>query len=48
MGLLMSDTMTLDPMLDDTMRWREGLSEWAYVFDTAADPHGHETADPAD
>jgi len=29
MGLLMSDTVLIDPMLDDTRRLLDGLSEWA-------------------
>jgi hypothetical protein len=29
MGLLMSDTMLIDPMLDDTVWLRDGLGAWA-------------------
>ena len=44
----MSDTMLIDPMLDDTLRLRDGLSEWAYAMDAARDCYEHEAADPTD
>ena len=48
MGLLMSDTMLIDPLLDDTMRLRDGLGAWAYAPDAARDVYEHEAADPAE
>ena len=46
MGLLMSDTLLIDPMLDETLRLRDGLSEWAYGLDVARDPYDHEAVGP--
>ena len=46
MGLLMSDALLIDPMLDDTLRLRDGLSEWAYAMDPMCDRYEHEAADP--
>jgi hypothetical protein len=48
MGLLMSDTLLIDPMLDDTLRLRDGLSEWAYAMDAARDRYEHEAVDPTE
>ena len=45
MGLLLSDTMLIDPLLDDTMRLRDGLGAWAFATDDARDGHDHEAAD---
>jgi hypothetical protein len=45
MGLLMSDTVLIDPMLDDTLRLRDGLGAWAYALDVARDPYEHEVTD---
>ena len=48
MGLLMSDTVLIDPMLDDTRRLLDGLSEWAYALDAASDRYDYEAADPTE
>jgi hypothetical protein len=48
MGLLMSDTLLIDPMLHDTMRLRDGLGEWAYTSELATDSYEHEVAESAD
>ena len=37
MGLLMSESMPLDHMLDDTAWMRERLSEWLYAADADDD-----------
>jgi hypothetical protein len=37
MGLLMSDTMLIDPMLDDTAWLRASLGAWACGLDVASD-----------
>ena len=44
MGLLMSDTMLIDPGLDDTTWRRESLSEWTYELDAARDVAEREAA----
>ena len=48
MGLLLSDTVLLDPLLDETLRLRDGLGAWAYAPDVARDPYDYEAADPAE
>ena len=48
MGLLLSDTTLIDPMLDETLRLRDGLGEWAYDLDVARDAYGYEAADSTD
>ena len=48
MGLLMSDTVLIDPMLDETLRLRDGLGAWAYATDVVGDPYDYESADPTD
>ena len=48
MGLLMSDTLLIDPALNETMPLLDSLSELAYANDAARDIHEHEAADPAD
>jgi hypothetical protein len=48
MGLLMSDTTLIDPLLDDTLWLRDGLGAWAYTTDVASDPYENEMADPAE
>ena len=48
MGLLLSDTMLVDPLLDDTMWLRDGLGAWAYALDVASDPYDHEAVDPTE
>jgi hypothetical protein len=45
MGLLISDTMLIDRMLDDTLRLRAGLGAWAYALDVARDAYEHEAAE---
>ena len=46
MGLLLSDTALLDPLLDETLWLRDGLGAWAYEVDAARDPYEHEAGDP--
>jgi hypothetical protein len=46
MGLLMSDTLLIDPTPNETMRLLDSLSELAYA--TGATAYEHEVADPAD
>ena len=48
MGLLMSDTLLIDPLLDDTLRLRDGLGAWAYAVGVASDPFDYEAADPSE
>ena len=48
MGLLLSDTVLIDPLLDETMRLRDGLGEWAYAPDAARDVYEHELPDPTE
>jgi hypothetical protein len=45
MGLLMSDTLLIDPTLDDTLALHDSLSAWTYALDPTCDAHEHETAD---
>lgn len=45
MGLLMSDTLLIDPLLDDTLRLRDRLGAWAYAPDVAGEPYEHEATD---
>jgi hypothetical protein len=45
MGLLMSDTMPSDPMLDDAAWMRESVSAWVQATDAARDPYEYEAAD---
>jgi hypothetical protein len=45
MGLLMSDTVLIDPLLDETTRLRDGLGEWAYALEMSRDAYGDEAAD---
>jgi hypothetical protein len=46
MGLLMSDTMLIDPTLDDATWLRESLGDWAYEQDAARDAAEHEATRP--
>ena len=48
MGLLMSDTVLIDPLLDETLRLRDGLGAWAYAPEVASDPYDCEAADPTE
>ena len=45
MGLLMSDTLLIDPTLDETMHLLDCLSELAYANDAARDPDDNDGAD---
>ena len=45
MGLLMSDSLMPDLMLDEALRLLDGLSELAYAADAACDDHEHEAVD---
>ena len=44
MSLLMSDTLLIDPLLDDALRLRDGLHEWAFAPDATYDVDEHEAA----
>ena len=46
MGLLMSDTLLIDPMLVETLRLRDGLSEWTYALAATCDGYEQEAAHP--
>jgi len=46
MGLLLSDSVLIDPLLDDTMWLRDGLGAWAYAPEVELDAYEHEPADP--
>ena len=48
MGLLLSDTVLIDPLLDETLRLRDGLGAWAYAMDAAPDPYESEAIDPSE
>jgi hypothetical protein len=48
MGLLMSDTMLIDPMLDDTAWLRDSLGAWTYGPDVASERYEDEPSDSAD
>jgi len=37
MGLLMSDSLMPDLLLDEALRLLDGLSEWTYALDVARD-----------
>jgi len=45
MGLLMSDTMLMDPALNEALRLLDGPVDVAYANDAAGDPHGDDSAD---
>jgi hypothetical protein len=45
MGLLLSDTVLHDSLLDETLRQRDGLGAWAFALDVAGDAYEHEAAD---
>ena len=45
MGLLMSDTVLIDTLLDDASRWLNSLSEWAYPLDATLNTDAEESAD---
>ena len=46
MGLLMSDTGLIDPMLDDIAWLRDTVSDWAYAMEADRDACEYEVADP--
>ena len=46
MGLLMSDTLLIDPTLDETMRLLDNLSELACANDAARESYEDDGADP--
>ena len=48
MRLLVSDSLLPDPLLDETLRLLDGLSELAYALDATCDGHEHEAADPSE
>jgi hypothetical protein len=45
MGLLMSDTMLIDPTLDETMRLLDSRSELAYANDAARESYEDDGTD---
>ncbi len=45
MGLLLSDTVLLDPLLDETLRLRDGLGGWESKLPAAYDLYEHEATD---
>ena len=47
MNLLVSDSVLIDPMFEETVRWQESLHEYAYSMDLARDSYEYETADLA-
>ena len=47
MGLLMSDSLLPDRLLDAALRLLDGLGELAYAGDATCDGHEHETSDPS-
>ena len=48
MGLLMSDSLMPDLLLDEALRLLDGLSEVAYAPDVASDPYVYDAADLAE
>lgn len=45
MGLLLSDTVLIDPLLDETLRLRDGLGDWPYALEVVSHADERETAD---
>ena len=45
MGLLMSDTLLIDPLLNETMHVLDSLNGLAYANDGARDPYENDGAD---
>ena len=45
MGLLMSETMLIDPLLDKTVWSRDAMGAWAYAPDATYGGDRHEAAD---
>jgi len=48
MGLLMSDTLLIDPTLNETMRLLDSLTEWAYTPDAGRDGDAGEGGELSD
>ena len=48
MGLLMSDSLMPDLLLDEALRLLDGVSELAYAPDVASDPYDYDAADPTE
>jgi hypothetical protein len=48
MGLLMSDAMPLDPMIDDLTWLRNTVRNWDYAMDSARDTYEYEMAEPTE
>ena len=44
----MSDSLPLDPLLDEALRLLDGLSELAYAVAATYDGDEHEAADPSE
>jgi len=42
MGLLMSDTVLIDPLLDEILRLPDGLGEWAYTLEMSRDAYEYQ------
>jgi hypothetical protein len=48
MGLLLSDTTLIDPLLDDTVWLRDGPGVWAYAPDASSAGYDQAVADPVE
>ena len=46
MGLLMSDTTLIDPVLDDTCRLQDSLVEYVYATDLVREDSEYEAPEP--
>ena len=46
MGLLMSDTLLIDPTPNETMRLLDSLGELAYAHDAARESYEDDSTDP--
>jgi len=47
MNLLVSDSMPIDPMFEDSVRWQDNLGEYAYSVDLPRDGYEYEATDLA-
>jgi hypothetical protein len=47
MGLLVSDTLSLDLALEDSIRWQRSLLDYAYTVEQTRDAEEYETPEPA-
>jgi len=45
MGLLVSDTVLIDPTFEDTARWQASLTEYAYATDLPYDGYEYESSE---